>query len=151
MERFERSYTPVTESGCWLWNGSTDDDGYGKTSSNGKDIRAHRWAWILHRGEIPFDLHVLHRCDVPMCVNPAHLFLGTNADNDSDKRRKGRAPKMAIHRETSLTEQDVLAIRAARGFERQVDLAERFGLHHSQVSRIQRGHYHAHVKSQGNQ
>ncbi len=145
LQRFNTLWIPVPESGCWIWFGGWDKDGYGKAKVNKKHIRAHRWAWLLFRGEIPADVYVLHRCDVPSCVNPDHLFLGTHTDNMQDRERKGRTPVLAIHRETNLTNEDVLTIRQLRGVMRQVDIGKRFGIHHSQVSRIQRGHYWKHL------
>jgi len=79
----------VTE-GCWLWDGLTAHGGYGKVKANGKTIGAHRLSWEIHHGEIPDGQCVLHKCDVPLCVNPDHLFLGTNLDNIADRHRKGR-------------------------------------------------------------
>ena len=72
-------------SGCQLWNG-TETDRYGLLA-----IRAHRLAWELANGPIPAGLNVLHRCDNSHCCNPDHLFVGTQADNMDDMRRKGRA------------------------------------------------------------
>lgn len=75
---------------CWLWRGGTDRYGYGKFSVAGQSTVAHRVAYELIVGEIPKPLHALHHCDVRNCVNPAHLFLGTNDDNVADRIAKGR-------------------------------------------------------------
>lgn len=77
---------------CWEWTASRDKNGYGYFHPRGikSRIRAHRYSWILAHGEIPDALGVLHRCDNPKCVNPTHLFLGTNTDNNADCRNKGR-------------------------------------------------------------
>jgi hypothetical protein len=81
-----------TEPGeCWEFLGTRDKDGYGRLAVDGRKTRAHRVAWVVYRGEIPEGLHVLHTCDVPACVNPEHLFLGTHADNMHDRDAKGRA------------------------------------------------------------
>jgi hypothetical protein len=75
---------------CWLWLGSVNKDGYGKTKLAGKHMTTHRLSWIFHRGPIPEGLEVLHTCDNPPCVNPDHLWLGTNLDNQRDAAEKGR-------------------------------------------------------------
>ena len=74
---------------CWIWQGTTDKDGYGKFSSDW--LRAHRFSWELHNNKkIPKGMFVLHSCDNPPCVNPEHLSLGTHKDNMRDAKRKGR-------------------------------------------------------------
>ena len=77
-------------SGCWLWLGPRDGDGYGRFWINGRKTSAHRLAWTLAHGEIADGLHVLHRCDRPACVNPDHLALGTHWQNMADRDAKGR-------------------------------------------------------------
>ena len=84
---------PDPNSGCWLWSGTMSSDGYGVTKPPGlgRRTRAHRWALALSGVEVPPDAVVMHRCDTPLCVNPAHLSVGTHADNIADKVAKGRA------------------------------------------------------------
>jgi hypothetical protein len=77
-------------TGCWLWQGAHNRRGYGRLYYSGKDYRAHRLAYVAFVGPIPNNMLVCHRCDVPQCVNPEHLFLGTAQDNESDKVSKGR-------------------------------------------------------------
>ncbi len=81
---------PEPNSGCLLWEGTIARDGYGSISRNGRTRVLHRFVWEEVNGTIPNGLHVLHRCDVPACVNVAHLFLGTHTDNMRDLVAKGR-------------------------------------------------------------
>jgi hypothetical protein len=100
-------------------------------------MRAHRYAYELAYGPIPDDLCVCHRCDNRACVNPAHLFLGTRADNLADMRQKGRGAKGAEHGRSKLTEEQVLGIReAAAAGEFQPAIAERFGVSRETVNLI---------------
>lgn len=87
-ERIWNGCVPVTECGCWIWMGAGIR--YGHLRVDGRLVKAHRASWEAFVGPIPAGMHVLHRCDVGFCVNPAHLFLGTHADNMADKERKGR-------------------------------------------------------------
>lgn len=105
---------PEPNSGCWLWLGSVNNSGYGTIWENGKHIRAHRKAWELFRGPIEHGLHACHKCDVPLCVNPDHLFLGTHRDNMRDMARKGRAGAKIgeRHNMAKLTLEQVRAIRS---------------------------------------
>lgn len=83
-----------TVRGCRIWMGHVHDDGYGRVRYRVKRkaswIRAHRLAYLCWRGAIADGLHVLHSCDTPLCINPSHLWLGTNGDNIQDGIRKGR-------------------------------------------------------------
>lgn len=81
---------PVSESGCILWTAGVDDDGYGQAWRNGKNCRAHRVAYELANGPIPAGMVVMHKCDVPACINPAHMVVGTNEENTADRTQKGR-------------------------------------------------------------
>ncbi len=89
QERFESKYVKAP-SGCWLWQACKDSDGYGYLQVAGKSLGAHRVSWKLINGSVPEGLYVLHSCDTPSCVNPDHLFVGTNTDNMRDKVKKGR-------------------------------------------------------------
>jgi hypothetical protein len=89
--RIEEGSIPEPNSGCWLWLGNTNLQGYAHLTHGGKMHRANRFSWVAYNSKIPPDLHVLHRCDNRLCVNPEHLFLGTNQDNVDDRVRKGRS------------------------------------------------------------
>lgn len=78
------------ESQCWEWTGATDPNGYGRLAWNDRLWLAHRVSYTQHVGPIPDGISVCHRCDNPPCCNPAHLFLGTHADNVRDMWAKGR-------------------------------------------------------------
>lgn len=96
FDRFQAKVSPCPIAGCHLWDASVNAYGYGYffTGKNeaGKDVveLAHRAAYKMFVGEIPDGKVVCHECDVPSCVNPEHLFLGTQADNMQDMKRKGR-------------------------------------------------------------
>lgn len=95
-QKFLSRTIPEPNTGCLLWTGAEGLDGYGLFSVFGKTLRAHRVAWMLWRGPIPqgpgaLGVIVCHRCDTPFCVNPDHLFLGTQRDNIRDCIAKGRS------------------------------------------------------------
>lgn len=90
------------EKGCWGWKGCRPKNpGYGQFRHNMKLERAHRASWILHYGDIPKEMFVLHKCDNYECSNPEHLFLGTNIDNIKDMLKKGRHPFFGKSGETN--------------------------------------------------
>lgn len=105
---------------CWIWTSGRLGKGYGSFRwLNQQTTGAHRVAWEIEHGESPGELHVLHRCDNMLCVNPAHLFLGTNHENVLDMHAKGRAkhgnnpPRGDDHPHRKLSAAAVLEIRAA--------------------------------------
>lgn len=77
-------------SDCWLWKGMVDRKGYGKFRMHSRFIGTHRVSYMLHKGAIPEGMWVLHHCDNPSCVNPSHLYLGTQIDNERDKVQRNR-------------------------------------------------------------
>ena len=130
-------WSKVDKSGgddaCWEWTGCTGTSGYGFAMYHDVRTRAHRVAWGLANGPIPEGLRVCHACDNPRCCNPAHLFVGTQADNMADKVAKGRWGKPGVH----LTSEQVLEIRAklASGVT-QLAIAQAYGATRQAISAI---------------
>mgnify|MGYP001568119767 CR=1 FL=1 len=114
--RVEKFWNKVDRSGevdsCWVWMGARRSNGYGNfNAGNGKTASAHKLSFFLTTGDYPTDKNVLHRCDNRLCVNPAHLFLGTFADNSADMVAKKRSTYGERNPMSKLTERDVMAIR----------------------------------------
>ena len=129
------------ENECWEWLGTKTPRGYGHFWLNGKKIYAHRSSWYLHNGKIPAGMCICHHCDNPSCVNPAHLFLGTQRDNALDAMKKNRLvfPLGEDNGKSKLTEKDVLAIRAEyqpRGKNNQRVLAKKYGVCRMNISHV---------------
>jgi hypothetical protein len=137
--RFESKYIPEPNSGCWLWMGALLPFGYGVLGAGGHTgtIRAHHAAWRIYRGDIPAGMWVLHKCDVPSCVNPDHLFLGTHQDNMRDCRQKGRSTYGDRSGTTRLRNDQ--AIEIFRSQEPANDVATRFGVSPMTVFAIRAG------------
>lgn len=123
---------------CWDWTGKRLPKGYGQLSMPpNKHVGAHRFSWSLHYGPIPDGRWVLHKCDRPCCVNPAHLFLGDGAMNASDMVGKGRAATGLHLPHTKLTDDDVRSIRlAVANGQSMLSVSKRFSVNPSHVSRI---------------
>lgn len=122
---------PEPNSGCWLWVGAVNACGYGTMRFNYHSHLAHRISYAALRGKFPKQKRILHLCDMPCCVNPEHLFVGTQADNVADMERKGRAyhPAAENHGRSKLTEQRVREIRLAeRQYGSIAALARKYGV-----------------------
>jgi hypothetical protein len=131
----ERFWEKVTKTnGCWLWIANSNKKGYGRFWINGRNEFSHRVSWMLHFVEIPHGMLVLHKCDNPSCVNPAHLFLGTDADNQSDKKEKGRSAKGERNGNRKLTNEQVRVIRKSVGSPQ--ELATQFNIDKTQIYNI---------------
>jgi len=125
----ERFWRKVDKTGdCWLWTGVPNNHGYGTMMVNGKLEYVHRFSFTLAYGPIPNGLWVCHHCDVPLCVNPEHLFAGTAKDNAVDMARKERAFG------TKLSADDVKHIRASSLSRR--NLAKKFGVTRQCVDQV---------------
>lgn len=136
-DKLEFHSMPVTECGCWIWLGPKK---YGELRIGKKMEKAHRVSWRVYRGEIPEGFYVCHACDVPACINPDHLFLGTQTDNMRDMKAKGRERKRglsgAANSQARLKEWQVLKIReAARS---STAVAAQFGISSRTVQAIRR-------------
>lgn len=135
-ERLFMYSIPEPNSGCYLWLGTLSGSGYGQLWLGGKMHNAHRLAYATAIGPIPAGMHVCHKCDNRPCINPGHLFLGTNIDNIADKMRKGRhrgaSGEANAHRK--LNSQQVAEIRLST--ERTGKLADRYGVASNTIWRI---------------
>lgn len=139
LERLTSKSILDDTNNCLEWQGSKDQGGYGMFTYNGHSRRAHRVSYEIQVGPIPVGLCVCHRCDNRACINPSHLFLGTLADNNADRDEKGRhVPSPGIlHGSAKLTEEDVLAIRGARGgWGLKTKLANEYGVSRTQIANI---------------
>ncbi len=138
LKRFNSKWLLDPRTGCWIWNGSKTIRGYGRFYFNGKNRLAHRVVWAIHEGvDIGTGVLSLHKCDNTSCVNPAHLFLGTQTNNMQDcihKRRFNRAVGEK-HGQTFLTEENVRFIRASKN--KKTELARQFKTSHTTIRRIQ--------------
>ena len=136
---------PEPNTGCWLWERAVDKDGYGAARHDGRGIRAHRMSYLVHTGPIPPGMLVCHRCDVPACVNPDHLVLGTPADNMADRGTRGRTskPKGERNHRALFNEEDVRRIFAEAGTH--AAIARRLGVSSTCVRLIKTGHSWRHL------
>lgn len=145
--RFRSIQADFSGNGCWEWPLSVQkESGYGQFQIFGAFSTmesAHRASFRLEHGGIPVGLFVLHRCDNRRCFNPAHLFLGTAADNSADMMAKGRfnhdrdLRRLEEHPNAKLTVAATTAIRASN--ETAVPLAKRFGVSESAIRQARRG------------
>lgn len=143
-ERLERCSSHHA-SGCLIWTGTIGAGGYGSIRVGGKNAKAHRASWMAHRGEIPKGIMVLHKCDTPACINPDHLFLGTQRDNMHDALAKGRNAdtRGTKNGRAKLTESQIADIRQSK--ETTVAAAAKYNVSASLISQIRRGQCWRHV------
>lgn len=144
----DRFFSKVQKHGhpcrCWIWTAHASNKGYGVISSGvspSRPILAHRLSYMMHFGAIPGSLFVCHSCDNPLCVNPEHLWLGTQSDNLHDMKVKGRwtpRPPMRgeLHKLHKLTDDNVREIRTTITPQR--ELAKKFGVSQTTVWRARK-------------
>lgn len=135
----DRFWSKVRKTeGCWEWTSTKWWFGHGRFKLGKRDLRAHRVAWQIYKvTPPPSNLHVLHTCDNPSCVREEHLYLGTQADNMRDRSARWRSPGMLLSAE------DIYYIRSTS--EGNKDLAERFGVDRSTISRARTGDTYRHA------
>jgi hypothetical protein len=127
--RFKGRFTKDNK-GCYIFSGNRDCDGYPTMSYKNKRTRANRLSWILAKGDIPAGYCVCHKCDTPSCINPDHLFLGTNHENTADRNSKNRQAKGKRQHVCKLSEEQVKRMRLEHFQEKQSirTLAAKYGV-----------------------
>lgn len=143
VERFWGHAQPKGANECWPWHGARNVGGYGAANRHAINVPAHRMSYEINIGPIADGMKICHTCDNPPCVNPEHLFTGTQQDNLRDMERKGRRSGGALRGEhnpaSKLTEESVRDIRAALSSGViQRDLADKYGVTQAVISQIKR-------------
>lgn len=138
-DEFDRHWLEDKKTGCWNWQRAVIANGYGHLQTDTGLMYAHRFSWQKTNGTIPAGMQVLHCCDNRKCVNPAHLFLGTNADNVRDMLSKKRHRYGERHPNASLTNDQVSEIRKLRGTVPLHLIGKKFGVSASTVCDILNG------------
>lgn len=150
MDRLMRRVEYDPFGGCWLWSGAViTNAGYGHLPVRGKSTVASRVAWMLFRGPIPDGKFVCHKCDIRLCCNPDHLFLGSHRENMADMVAKGRGggARGEASKKARLTEAQVRQIKVSLSLgSTQRAVAAQFGVHHTTVQSIADGRSWRHVE-----
>lgn len=148
IDRFNLKWKVDTHTGCWQWMAAKAGKGYGqmKLPKQRRQEFAHRLAYIIHFGEIPYGKYVCHHCDNPACVNPDHLFIGTSHDNHQDMKGKGRHLYGEKNAGAVLTDDAVRKIkRLLQDGMSQSEIGRMFGIHQVTVSKIKLGTRWKHI------
>jgi hypothetical protein len=132
---------------CWEWTGAVNRDGYGRYNMDGRGHMAHRLAWVAAGNELPPGMVLMHSCDNPPCCNPAHLSVGTSAENTADKVRKDRHAKGEGIAASILTAEQVIEIRSRYQFRRMTYkmLASEYRVCKDTIQKAVRGIYWRHL------
>lgn len=130
--KFLEHLADKTPNGCWEWSGARCTDGYGMVVFFGKRWGAHQASYFLNYGEIPHGMLVMHSCDNPPCINPAHLLVGTKRDNSVDAAKKCRSGGQVISLEIALQ----IRSEYSSGKLNQFELADKYGVTQGNISRI---------------
>lgn len=140
-ESFLKCVVKSGANGCWNWTkpSGKERNRYGRRGSRRNEHYAHRRSWEIYKGPIPDGLEVLHKCDNPPCVNPDHLFLGTQQDNIDDADKKGRLLRGERHGNAKLTNVQVDEIRRLIPLKTQRVIAAQFGVTRQTISDIKIG------------
>lgn len=143
--RLLRNIQIDTASGCWNWLGAKCVSGYGRIKFNDKKYRAHRLMAEIKIGPVPTDAVVCHRCDNPSCINPEHLFIGTQKENVNDRDAKGRRNQARgeRHGASKLTSEQVTAIRLDT--RRLPVIAKDYGITRAHVRNLKAGRAWKHI------
>lgn len=141
IDRFWKYVDKNGENGCWVWTGTLDVNKYGVYSINHILYKAHRASYFFKHGFIDEKLSCCHTCDNPSCVNPDHLWMGTQAENTKDRDRKGRTRTGHLYGDDNpgakLTSDEVLAIREMRANGAKIpELSKMFGVCKSKIYQI---------------
>ena len=129
---------PIADNGCWIWKGAVSNSGYGLCGSEQKKTAsAHRVSFQAFVGKIPKGKIIAHICDNTLCVNPAHLFLATHAENSADMVSKNRSARGEKCGKSKLTEEQVKFIRESNLSQRK--LGAMFNVSHSNIGYVKRG------------
>lgn len=149
IDWFNKSVDKSNLEGCWIWNGYKMKSGHGQYSFNGDNVYTHRFAYLIANPEFDQTLHICHKCDNPSCVNPSHMFLGTQSDNSKDmvsKKRYAVGQAVGGH----LSDEDVIEIRRMykTGLYTQKTIGKKFNTHPGQISKIITGRRWGHLKEE---